>query len=162
LAPDCAHGTPPVCDELLAALSQPHSISGRCTCIVLYVMLNAMRSMEQRHTRVLRDETSESYLAWPHLCEHSEQQRADLQTGIICLRQGNIGKLSVRLSQGKLQATLHTFSLSICGSGGGTTIWLAGCVGTGAIRGAAGAGAGGSVSRASLGGRSLMGPSRIG
>ncbi len=57
---------------------------------------------------------------------------------------------------------LHTFSLSICGSGGGTTIWLAGCVGTGAIRGAAGAGAGGSVSRASLGGRSLMGPSRIG
>lgn len=57
---------------------------------------------------------------------------------------------------------LHTFSLSICGSGGGTTIWLAGCVGTGAIRGAVGAGAGGSVSRASLGGRSLMGPSRIG
>ncbi len=103
-----------------------------------------------------------SCVAWPHLCEHSEQQWADLQAGIICLRQGNIGKLSFTLSQGKLQAILHTFSLSICGSGGGTTIWLAGCVGTGAVRGAAGAGAGGSVSRVSLGGRSLMGASRIG
>jgi len=101
-------------------------------------------------------------VAWPHLCKDSEQQRADLQAGIICLKQGNICKLSVMLSKFELWAKLHTFSLSICGSGGGTTIWLAGCVGTGAVRGAAGAGAGGSVSRASLGGRSMMGASRIG
>ncbi len=58
---------------------------------------------------------------------------------------------------------LQTFSLSICGSGGGTTIWLAGCVGTGAGTGATGAGAGGnaSLTDASLDGRSLA-ASRIG
>lgn len=58
--------------------------------------------------------------------------------------------------------TLPTFSLSICGSGGGTTIWLAGCNGSAGAAGASGTGAGGRISLvgASLGEASLIEGSR--
>ena len=88
-----------------------------------------------------------------YLCEHSKQQRADLQYEQTGISQKDC---YVHLT------TSLTFSLSICGSGGGTTIVLAGCKGSDGAAGATGTGAGGSVSlsRASLGETSLVGASR--
>ena len=84
--------------------------------------------------------------------------------GHTCSAYQVVHQACVECSLKGLRLFVLAFSRSICGSGGGTTIWLDGCNGNEGAAGASGAGAGGraSLRGASLGEMSLSGASRTG